>query len=132
MSTLSQRSNGYGFRVIFVTIRVGFSQVTRNTVDPLKLPYPLLCLKSNEKIVRSTKMETSAPINPNPNPLQLDPGPVEEPQQSPEDNRVENEGNSEDEKRVPYTIPPWSEPPCHRYFLQLLKDDGSITQQFPV
>lgn len=77
-------------------------------------------------------MEPSAPINPNPNPLQLDPSPVEEHQRSPEEDHVENESNSEEEKRVPYTIPPWSEPPCHRYFLQLFKDDGSTSHQFPV
>ncbi|KAK1438944.1 hypothetical protein QVD17_04757 [Tagetes erecta] len=32
---------------------------------------------------------------------------------------------------VPYTIPPWSEPPCHNYFLEVLKD-GSIIHQFDV
>ncbi|KAI3503204.1 hypothetical protein L1887_31642 [Cichorium endivia] len=32
---------------------------------------------------------------------------------------------------VPYTIPPWSEPPCHNFFLEVLKD-GSIIDQFDV
>ncbi|KAJ9564089.1 hypothetical protein OSB04_000055 [Centaurea solstitialis] len=32
---------------------------------------------------------------------------------------------------VPYTIPPWSEAPCHDYFLEVLKD-GSIIDQFDV
>ncbi|KAI3665792.1 hypothetical protein L6452_44426 [Arctium lappa] len=32
---------------------------------------------------------------------------------------------------VPYTIPPWSEPPCHNYFLEVLKD-GSIIDQLDV
>ncbi|KAL3526645.1 hypothetical protein ACH5RR_011301 [Cinchona calisaya] len=32
---------------------------------------------------------------------------------------------------VPYTIPPWSGPPCHQYFLEVLKD-GSIIDQFDV
>ncbi|KAL8266263.1 hypothetical protein R6Q59_003607 [Mikania micrantha] len=32
---------------------------------------------------------------------------------------------------VPYKIPPWSEPPCHDYFLEVLKD-GSIIDQFDV
>ncbi|KVI02613.1 Forkhead-associated (FHA) domain-containing protein [Cynara cardunculus var. scolymus] len=32
---------------------------------------------------------------------------------------------------VPYTIPSWSEPPCHNYFLEVLKD-GSIIDQFDV
>lgn len=32
---------------------------------------------------------------------------------------------------VPYTIPPWSQPPCHNYFLEVLKD-GSIIDQFDV
>ncbi|KAM7465106.1 hypothetical protein LguiB_012668 [Lonicera macranthoides] len=79
-------------------------------------------------------METSGPINPNPNPnpLQLDTGPMEEPQHSPEDDRILNEVNSEEGKTVRYTVPPWSEPPCHRYFLHLLEDGGSTTHQFPV
>ncbi|KAA8530487.1 hypothetical protein F0562_005196 [Nyssa sinensis] len=32
---------------------------------------------------------------------------------------------------VPYTIPPWGEPPCHHYFLEVLKD-GSIIDQLNV
>ncbi|XP_076883354.1 uncharacterized protein LOC143532088 [Bidens hawaiensis] len=32
---------------------------------------------------------------------------------------------------VPYTIPTWSEPPCHDYFLEVLKD-GSIIDQLDV
>ncbi|KAF5779453.1 putative forkhead-associated (FHA) domain, SMAD/FHA domain superfamily [Helianthus annuus] len=32
---------------------------------------------------------------------------------------------------VPYTIPSWSEPPCHNYFLEVLKD-GSIIDQLDV
>ncbi|GJS82750.1 kanadaptin [Tanacetum coccineum] len=32
---------------------------------------------------------------------------------------------------VPYTIPEWSEAPCHNYFLEVLKD-GSIIDQFDV
>ncbi|KAK9052494.1 hypothetical protein SSX86_029123 [Deinandra increscens subsp. villosa] len=32
---------------------------------------------------------------------------------------------------VPYSIPDWSEPPCHDYFLEVLKD-GSIIGQFDV
>ncbi|XP_047310704.1 kanadaptin [Impatiens glandulifera] len=32
---------------------------------------------------------------------------------------------------VPYEIPPWSEPPCHRYFLEVLKE-GSIIDQLHV
>ncbi|KAI7752201.1 hypothetical protein M8C21_022176, partial [Ambrosia artemisiifolia] len=32
---------------------------------------------------------------------------------------------------VPYTIPTWSEPPCHNYFLEVLKD-GSIIDQLDV
>ncbi|XP_068637367.1 uncharacterized protein [Aristolochia californica] len=32
---------------------------------------------------------------------------------------------------VPYSIPPWSEPPCHSYSLEVLKD-GSIVDQFDV
>ncbi|KAI3813281.1 hypothetical protein L1987_18001 [Smallanthus sonchifolius] len=32
---------------------------------------------------------------------------------------------------VPYTIPSWSEPPCHNYFLEVLKD-GSVIDQFDV
>jgi len=78
-------------------------------------------------------MEISAPINPSP--LESDCGSVEEPQQLAED-PTENEENgiekgNLDEQTVPYTIPPWSEPPCHRYFLQLLKD-GSVIDQFHV
>lgn len=32
---------------------------------------------------------------------------------------------------VPYTIPKWSAPPCHQYFLEVLKD-GSIIDQLDV
>uniref|UniRef100_A0A7N2KXK0 FHA domain-containing protein n=1 Tax=Quercus lobata TaxID=97700 RepID=A0A7N2KXK0_QUELO len=32
---------------------------------------------------------------------------------------------------VPYTIPPWSAAPCHRFYLEVLKD-GSIIDQFQV
>nr|XP_043606251.1 kanadaptin [Erigeron canadensis] len=32
---------------------------------------------------------------------------------------------------VPYTIPSWSEPPCHNYYLEVLKE-GSIIDQFHV
>lgn len=32
---------------------------------------------------------------------------------------------------VPYTIPTWSAPPCHQYFLEVLKD-GSIIDKFDV
>lgn len=32
---------------------------------------------------------------------------------------------------VPYTIPPWSERPCHPFFVEVLKD-GSIIDQFDV
>ncbi|KAF9623585.1 hypothetical protein IFM89_003375 [Coptis chinensis] len=32
---------------------------------------------------------------------------------------------------LPYTIPPWSEPPCHPYSLEILKD-GSIIDQFDI
>ncbi|PWA92521.1 SMAD/FHA domain-containing protein [Artemisia annua] len=32
---------------------------------------------------------------------------------------------------VPYSIPEWSEPPCHKFFLEVLKD-GSIIDQFDV
>ncbi|XP_019195353.1 PREDICTED: kanadaptin [Ipomoea nil] len=32
---------------------------------------------------------------------------------------------------VPYTIPTWSEPPCHKYYIEILKD-GSIIDQFDV
>lgn len=29
---------------------------------------------------------------------------------------------------IPYTIPPWSEPPCHPFFLEVLKEGSIITQ----
>lgn len=32
---------------------------------------------------------------------------------------------------VPYTIPPWSGPPCHHFFLEVLKD-GCIVDRFKV
>ncbi|XP_057981949.1 uncharacterized protein LOC131167209 [Malania oleifera] len=32
---------------------------------------------------------------------------------------------------VPYTIPPWSEPPCHKFYLEVLKD-GSIIDQLNI
>ncbi|XP_059644876.1 uncharacterized protein LOC132286542 [Cornus florida] len=44
---------------------------------------------------------------------------------------VENEKEQLPNAAVPYTIPPWSEPPCHHYFLEVLKD-GSIIDQFNV
>ncbi|GMI69027.1 hypothetical protein like AT5G38840 [Hibiscus trionum] len=47
-----------------------------------------------------------------------------------EPNSIEKPLNS-NQSSVPYTIPQWSGPPCHHFFLEVLKD-GCIVDQFKV
>lgn len=45
---------------------------------------------------------------------------------------VEKKGEySKNNAEVPYTIPEWSGPPCHHFYLEVLKD-GAIVDQFDV
>ncbi|XP_071701975.1 uncharacterized protein [Rutidosis leptorrhynchoides] len=80
--------------------------------------------------------ETDNSLQPNQPPLTFDDAPA-----APADNSMPVEESNVSEKEikqhkppgnaVPYTIPPWSEPPCHNFFLEVLKD-GSIIDQFDV
>ncbi|KAL5808185.1 hypothetical protein ACOSQ3_028876 [Xanthoceras sorbifolium] len=65
----------------------------------------------------TTPMGPPPPQNPNPNP------------DKPSDDAQSSE--SQQQSSVPYTIPEWSGPPCHRFYLEILKD-GSIIEQFDV
>ncbi|XP_038988095.1 kanadaptin [Phoenix dactylifera] len=56
----------------------------------------------------------------------------EKPTGSPDDNPESNSSGSQPGKlAVPYSIPPWSEPPGYPFFLEVLKD-GTIIEQFDV
>nr|CAD1826650.1 unnamed protein product [Ananas comosus var. bracteatus] len=55
----------------------------------------------------------------------------EEPHQNPNPNPSSSPSERGGKSPVPYSIPPWSEPPTHRFFLEVLKD-GSIIEQLDV
>ncbi|XP_031285642.1 kanadaptin [Pistacia vera] len=63
------------------------------------------------------------PENPNPNPSSENPSADTEEQDK--SNSVTQHGS------VPYKIPEWSGPPCHKFYVEVLKD-GSIVDQFDV
>ncbi|KAJ0041789.1 hypothetical protein Pint_18903 [Pistacia integerrima] len=63
------------------------------------------------------------PKNPNPNPSSENPSADTEEQDK--SNSVTQHGS------VPYKIPEWSGPPCHKFYVEVLKD-GSIVDQFDV
>ncbi|CAH9084347.1 unnamed protein product [Cuscuta europaea] len=48
-----------------------------------------------------------------------------------ERDEAEKKHESRSKPEVPYTIPTWSEPPCHSYYLEVLKE-GSIIDQLDV
>ncbi|KAL4378097.1 hypothetical protein GQ457_02G006100 [Hibiscus cannabinus] len=69
------------------------------------------------------------------------PPPINPNQQNPQDEEKQPNSNTEPDSierplnskqsSVPYTIPQWSGPPCHHFFLEVLKD-GCIVDQFKV
>ncbi|XP_039029721.1 kanadaptin-like isoform X1 [Hibiscus syriacus] len=67
------------------------------------------------------------PINPN---LQNPQDEEKQAYSNVEPNSIERPLNS-NQSSVPYTIPQWSGPPCHHFFLEVLKD-GCIVDQFEV
>ncbi|XVF81821.1 hypothetical protein PTKIN_Ptkin15bG0186700 [Pterospermum kingtungense] len=80
--------------------------------------------------LEESETETSMPPPPpppqNPNPQNTQ----GEEKQSNSDS-VEKESNSKQSSSVPYTIPQWSGPPSHQFFLEVLKD-GCIVDRFEV
>ncbi|KAJ0074795.1 hypothetical protein Patl1_34832 [Pistacia atlantica] len=68
-------------------------------------------------------MATSPPKNSNPKPISENPS--VDTQQQDQSNSVTQHGS------VPYKIPEWSGPPCHKFYFEVLQD-GSIVDQFDV
>ncbi|XP_031279466.1 kanadaptin [Pistacia vera] len=66
---------------------------------------------------------TSPPKNSNPKPISENP--LVDTQQQDQSNSVTQHGF------VPYKIPEWSGPPCHKFYFEVLQD-GSIVDQFDV
>ncbi|PPD90893.1 hypothetical protein GOBAR_DD12170 [Gossypium barbadense] len=88
-----------------------------------------IALEESELIKAKTTMGPPPPLPINPN-LQ-NPLDEEEPSNSKsEPNSTEKPLNPK-QSSVPYTIPPWSGPPCHHFFLEVLKD-GCILDRFKV
>ncbi|KAG9448600.1 hypothetical protein H6P81_008565 [Aristolochia fimbriata] len=56
---------------------------------------------------------------------------VSEPAEKPSSPERSSASGESKNVSVPYSIPPWSEPPCHSYSLEVLKD-GLIVDQFDV
>ncbi|PPS19060.1 hypothetical protein GOBAR_AA01519 [Gossypium barbadense] len=83
--------------------------------------------EESEPITAKTTMGPPPPLPINPN-LQ-NPLDEEKPSKS-EPNSTEKPLNPK-QSSVPYTIPPWSGPPCHHFFLEVLKD-GCILDRFKV
>ncbi|KAJ7000727.1 hypothetical protein NC653_011240 [Populus alba x Populus x berolinensis] len=59
------------------------------------------------------------------------PPPPTNPIPTPPETSTEQEKTKSKDPLVPYTIPEWSGPPCHKFSLEILKD-GSIIDQFEV
>ncbi|XP_065854823.1 uncharacterized protein [Euphorbia lathyris] len=78
---------------------------------------------------QNSSTETKAPMGPPPTPLSTidtipDPDTVEKPTSN---SVISNSIRTS----VPYTIPEWSSPPCHKFYIEVLKD-GSIIDQLDV
>ncbi|KAJ6738708.1 hypothetical protein OIU74_003638 [Salix koriyanagi] len=61
----------------------------------------------------------------------MGPPPPTNPIPTPPEASTEQEKEKSKVPSVPYTIPEWSGPPCHKFSLEILKD-GSIIDQFEV
>ncbi|CAK7335223.1 unnamed protein product [Dovyalis caffra] len=59
------------------------------------------------------------------------PPPFKNPNSTPRETSTEQEKTKSKNPSVPYTIPEWSAPPCHKFSLEILKD-GSIIDQLDV
>lgn len=75
----------------------------------------------------ATQFPPPTPLNPNP-PLPENPGSSDAATTN-TDSAAQSQPQSQNV--VPYTIPPWSEAPCHEYSFEVLKE-GAIVDQFDV
>lgn len=95
---------------------------------PSENPSPSLPKSSQSNIEKSELRNTDAPQNDS-----NDESSASSSSSASESNGSEGEKKQERRSKVevPYTIPTWSEPPCHKYYVEVLKD-GSIIDQFDV
>ncbi|KFK33222.1 hypothetical protein AALP_AA6G346500, partial [Arabis alpina] len=78
----------------------------------------------------SSSMNPPPPRNPNPPDLEINEVVESEPMEVSKDDSV-SRVRSLKQNPVPYTIPDWSGPPCHKFHLEVLKE-GAIVEQLEV
>lgn len=101
-----------------------FDNMTTTTVPPLSSELP-----AEEPATSSTSTRTKVPVAPSP-PKTPNPEPISEnPSVDTQQQDQSNPGTQH--SSVPYKIPEWSEPPCHKFYFEVF-NDGSIVDQFDV
>lgn len=97
------------------------------TRDPVPEPNTKSASQSEAATEVSSSMKPPPPRNPNPTEV-ANPNPTED---STEDSNNPPRARSAKQSPVPYTIPEWSGPPCHRFQLEVLKE-GAIVDRLDV
>ncbi|XP_077237660.1 SMAD/FHA domain-containing protein [Tasmannia lanceolata] len=119
------------------TTHVAESADPKAPENPNPNPSPSTISTSGETLTIAESADTNEPKNPNPNPFSTSgeiPNVVESEDTEILENLIPNSISTSLETlkiEVPYSIPPWSEPPSHPFSLEVLKD-GTIIDQFDV